>query len=369
MREMNNTVPTVARGTYSSVAPSCYFLLLAVLLHITMDMCTFWSTPKCHHCITMDYLINEYKAKVHAAEAYEMDFGYDGNRPLLPFVPRPPITVQCDHCLYLQEQYFAIFDLYMWFTERKRTRERNETERLVSLEQQRMRNEQYALYHLPASSSSSSSDLTNPNHPSPTNQQSISIHPTISAAGGSTSTASSRFSDPRPISSASSACSSQQVSSPDQTAITNMPVSPMRSHQHPSSISSSSTSAMSDSTSSASSACSSQQVSSPDQTAITDMPLRSHQYRYPSSTSSHSSAATSGGNLEWDLQISSSSTSAMSDSTISIPDMSQVWPTVESDPARYYEYLNRAFVKYPNSVEDSSQSSSSDPDAGRQYPS
>ncbi len=224
-----------------------------------------------------------------------MDHGYDGNRPLFPFSIRPTIQVNCVHCLYLQEQFHQVFDLYLWLHERKTMRVRMEEAQKIAQLEQEQRNLQYAQYGLPPSSSSSSS------------------------SGGRACNGDGNSGSGVHASSSSSHNDTMVRSLPVPTAITdvtiNKPPSPVLSIHH------------------------------------------------PSSTSSHSSVdmldSNSHPDLMADLYLSTSSSSMLTDSFVSMPDMSQVWPDAESEPARYYEYLNRAFVKYPNSVEDPSQSSSS----------
>ena len=250
-----------------------------------MDGSSPFLSDKCRACREREYLIEEYKVKVHAAEAEEMDHGYDGNRPLFPFSTRPTIPINCDHCLYLQEQFHQVFDLFLWLTERKADRVRREEEAAMVQWQKEQRNLQYAHYGLPPSSSSSSS-----------------------SGGRACSDEGSSGSGLR----YSSSSSSMVLSSPDPTPITDVPIN------------------------------------------IPPSPVLS--VHHPSSTSSHSSVDT---NFDPDLVVSSTSSSMLTDSSVSVPDMSQVWPETESGPSDPPSFLNKAFIKYPNSVEDPSQSSGS----------
>ena len=247
-----------------------------------MDGSSPFLSDRCRACNERVFLIEEYRRKVHAAEAEEMDFGYEGNRPLFPFSIRPTIQVNCEHCLYLQEQFHQVFDLFLWLTERKADRVRREGEANMLRWQREQRNLQYAQYGLPPSSSSSSSSGGR-----------------VGSGGGSSG--SGRY---------SSSSSSMVLSSPDPTHITDVPIhtapSPVLSVQHPSST---------------------------------------------SSHSSHTSVEIS--------DISSTSSSLQTDSSLSAPDMSHVWPDTEPGPSEASSFLNRAFIRYPNSVEDPSQSSSS----------
>lgn len=331
------TVWSVARGQPLQAVPCSYPL-------------TMFSYERflCNACVQREFVLTQLRTEVADREAQEAEYGYDpiNGMPLPPLSAYNLIERACEHCQRLEEEKCTLMMYNSWLDERRQARESLEQQRHLSLEARRQRDLLYLQYYLPISSTSSSSDTSaefvrpflvqslpprivqvHQSPPQPPmadliNPQPLPISspaPTINISGSSTSSSFSSPGSDRPQSSSSSSRPSSSSSS-----------------SRPSSSSSSST-------------------SNP------PAPSPIQFYGHPSSNSSHSSAQTSG-DLDRDLEVSTDS-ALLSDSSVSLPDVSGVWPD-ENDRAQYQEFVNQAFIRWPNSVEEPSNSSETEPEEG-----